>query len=315
MSPCEVSSLYHEYAPDTAGTMVAHYPFSGSSEESAGRSPAATLSNTTFVPDELGVDTGAISFASGSATLPVTIDSDTRSVRMRVLIPSGELAGPFPKVLFAQESDELSNGLWRVSIGENARRAPKLELYAGGRASQFDIYFDDSTLPPILDRWFELTLVLDGAISRYYIDGQWIGAAGSDNYVSPGQTSPEVIIGAGRRQADQFFDGSVSDVRLFGRALTDCEVSGQAQFVSTYNPRSPCQTEPTVFPNPVEQTLYIEGSALVGAEYNIFDAAGRRVLSGRLGAFIDVSHLTDGSYVIRLGDGCDAQVTKFVKTH
>jgi len=63
-----------------------------------------------------------------------------------------------------------------------------------------------------------------------------------------------------------------------------------------------------VFPNPVKDTLYIEGE--ISSRYNIIDSLGRIIIADCNEIQLDVSNLSKGVYIIKFRTG---QMLKFIK--
>jgi hypothetical protein len=71
-----------------------------------------------------------------------------------------------------------------------------------------------------------------------------------------------------------------------------------------------------IWPNPVNNTLHLEGNILFNkAEATIYDISGRIVLhlSNVTSKQVDVSTLENGSYIIRLNDGANPVYSHFIK--
>ena len=73
------------------------------------------------------------------------------------------------------------------------------------------------------------------------------------------------------------------------------------------------KVEFSMYPNPTENTLHLTFSETIDKMYSIYDMTGRRVLHGAIdhqqSSQIDVSNLSNGSYVLRIG----ATSKKFTK--
>lgn len=84
---------------------------------------------------------------------------------------------------------------------------------------------------------------------------------------------------------------------------------------STTGVESRATPSPEVFPNPVENRLTVRWTgAHAGEAFNILDASGRAVLSGRMGstssATMGVGGLADGVYTLRSASGATARFMK-----
>ncbi|MBO4488534.1 MAG: T9SS type A sorting domain-containing protein [Bacteroidales bacterium] len=71
-----------------------------------------------------------------------------------------------------------------------------------------------------------------------------------------------------------------------------------------------------IFPNPVAEELHLTFNAFQATTMQIFDITGKMVMSHSVNGEVmnvSVAHLTAGTYFVRLTDGHDAAITKFVK--
>lgn len=74
----------------------------------------------------------------------------------------------------------------------------------------------------------------------------------------------------------------------------------------------------SVWPNPVQTTLHLNGSAsMTQYSYMIMDISGRMLLNGTMGMdrSIDVSELSPGNYLLEISSGESMQPIRFVKTN
>ncbi|MEL7249859.1 MAG: T9SS type A sorting domain-containing protein [Bacteroidota bacterium] len=104
--------------------------------------------------------------------------------------------------------------------------------------------------------------------------------------------------------------------------------STRATIDADYDPNTDCTTSTDeaelatqwrLFPNPVQQFLFVEGPFGVDAELIIYDALGRELLRGTMGEYqgqLDVSRLASGAYFYRLQllDGIEIKTGSLIKT-
>lgn len=80
-----------------------------------------------------------------------------------------------------------------------------------------------STTTPVINRWYHVTGVYDGAAIRILVDGQLEGSVAVSGNLT-GSTSP-LNIGNRAITNDRFFAGEIDDVRLYNNALNQSEIS------------------------------------------------------------------------------------------
>lgn len=72
----------------------------------------------------------------------------------------------------------------------------------------------------------------------------------------------------------------------------------------------------SIYPNPAQDIVYIEGINILNKEITIIDVVGKKVISSKVRSNkqkIDISSLTQGLYFIQLNDGNDTITHKFIK--
>ncbi len=93
-----------------------------------------------------------------------------------------------------------------------------------------------------LNEWQHVAITYDGSKLRFYINGTQDGRVITTN-LTFGQGDPRFVIGAGLPGADEFFKGSIDDVRVFTRALSDSDIQS---IIEHTDPPEPDTTPPTV---------------------------------------------------------------------
>ena len=74
-----------------------------------------------------------------------------------------------------------------------------------------------------INKWKHVACSYNGNTKSIYANGNLLGSAGASGLIGTAGTSP-VYIGC-RANIDEFFNGTISDVRIFNRALTAQEIS------------------------------------------------------------------------------------------
>jgi len=98
-------------------------------------------------------------------------------------------------------------------------------------------------------------------------------------------------------------DAWTFDVKLY--AYNQCSFDSFTRQIQTFNPASisiQAQGKPSVYPNPFNGTLHIQGIP-AGSKLSIFDLQGKVLLNQALGAEheeVHLGHLSDGIYILRI---------------
>lgn len=199
-----------------------------------------------------------------------------------------------------------------------------------------------------LGKWIHIAATFDGRTSKIYINGV---ENVSQTYAAPfaiGTSSGDLIIGA--MGTVQRMNGSLDDLRLYGKALTAAEVKSIADLenplmrlggavLNKSVPIEKSQTEPwmenqnskeqnqetlipVLFPNPVKNTIHVSNLWLDqgGVSIEIFDMNGRSlfkclssVSSNRLDVEIGRLGLKQGNYLLVIQDNYNLKTLRFIK--
>ena len=161
--------------------------------------------------DDLEVPTAALLNGSNEATVSIWINPRQANSRVELLHATSDVVGFH------------SDGRFLVTNQENKRVdvTPRLNLPAG--------------------QWHHLAGRYDGRSLTVFRDGNPVGRETHSGKIAGLPRAPMVYRFGGRRGTDRFFDGSIADVRIYDRALTDYEIAVLAG-ASTQKPEQPSRT-------------------------------------------------------------------------
>jgi glucose/arabinose dehydrogenase/PKD repeat protein len=116
---------------------------------------------------------------------------------------------------------------WQTLFVKEGAGTFSYALYAtAGGSAQVNAWWTESDnlyVPPLAQgAWSHLALTSDGTTMRIYVDGVQVGAAAVSG-VLPNTAGPLRIAGNAIWN-DEFFDGTIDDVRVYDRALSQAEV-------------------------------------------------------------------------------------------
>ena len=161
--------------------------------------------------------------------------------------------------------------------------------------------------------WYNLIIIRVGSSYDLFINGLFYSTI-QDNSSNP-PSSIGWIIG-GNTIGNLFFMGSIDDIGMWNRALTQEEITslyyGSAlgiNEVSNFNLFS-------VFPNPVQSEINVNtDSKLVGSVFTIYDNLGKAVKTGKINSVnttIELNDLSGGIYTFSVGEN-KKQTFKVIK--
>jgi len=201
--------------------LVAYYPFNGNADDESGNGNDGTVNGATLTTDRNGEAGSAYDFGG----------------------PAGEIVAPLPSGLAAAQPFTAS--LW-VKVTSNQEDAWLISFGTGTRNRAFHISLNDTSpdsgfgygfwewavtgngsepsYQPIINKWTHYTVIMSGPTLSAFVDGQMLGDPISISGANI-DTAGHLTIGAILPNSHQAFDGSIDDIRIYDRALSDAEVS------------------------------------------------------------------------------------------
>ncbi|MFK8054740.1 MAG: LamG-like jellyroll fold domain-containing protein [Saprospiraceae bacterium] len=305
LTPCDVATLYFSTAPDTSGSHLASYKLNGNALESSRRAQSGIMNGTIPTTDRFGYAQKAIQFNGSSdfIKLPITVDEKSRTVSLwvRPSQSSLQLTGLI-QTFMTQDDVALEHGILRGDFFNG-----KMRLLAGGTTSMAEIEVD-------ADVWYHVALVLDQTISRYYLNGELVSVQEKDDDASSIDPNPAIILGSGRSAGNQFFRGDLDDVKIYDRALTDCEISELSSFVSS-NETTVESEGIRIFPNPASNSVTVTVDSDTKADqYRVLSISGKTILAGKFSEQISLSSLPTGLYILQIESESQVWFNKIIKS-
>ena len=271
--------------------LVAHYPFSGDAEDQSGHANDGVVNGAALVMDRFGVEEAAYYF-DGSSNIVVSTPTGLDFINT---------------VSAWVKLDSHSGYQYVADLG--AGNNNWIEIMPDG------IFRTGNDHGPVLDtaqtyvgEWIMLTRTYDGTTMRAYADGVLVGSLSNPQSIMPTQ----IAIGSPGSFDGGFLNGSIDDVRVYERALSDSEVSALYALEST-PPENPADQ--------IDASLKFATNLFGIAEVTIVNPLAIDVreevggaLDGRSAAFEVEITLSAGTYlgvwpsVGQAGSGADIEV-------
>jgi hypothetical protein len=228
LSSAEVNALYNEYSPSLntnsgENGLIGWWKMQGNAEDSTPYSNNGTVNGATLTTDREGAANSAYSFNGGSGnniTVASTFGLGTANLTIScwVYVPSTSDHGAFVKI---GNNQSASNNGYAIGIGSgtyDTNGDTFLLLYEGVR------WISTSTAIPV--GWHLFTMTVNGSgVPSAYMDGSLLGSYSGTSPSAP--TSSQTDIGGytSSSPSNRYFNGLISDVRVYNRALSATEVS------------------------------------------------------------------------------------------
>jgi hypothetical protein len=202
----------------TPKDFISYYSFDGNTNDSKGNQNSIVSFRAKLAPDKNGKTNSAYSF-DGSAYLTFPVPTSKNIFTYSVWAsPSSLGSSGYLGVVFSVGSvggDQL------VALANN---------YSGGNGWSLTSYNSDGTAIsgnvtglPTVDVWYHLVISRNDENFRTYMNGKLIGLVPT-NGKKPGYGNEQPKFYLGNRHSGQGFVGSIDELKVFDRVLTDDEV-------------------------------------------------------------------------------------------
>jgi Concanavalin A-like lectin/glucanases superfamily len=192
--------------------LVAYYPFNGNANDESGNGNNGTVYGATLTTDRFGTPNRAFAF-NGTSDYIDCGTSSTLNVNQHTI------------ALWVRASLAQNNGPCVSKVNPNTFESICLYLIYGRVTTSFAVGTEvnsglqDRMIP--FGSWHFIGMTYDGMAVRFYIDGAKDTTISRSGVVRT-NTNPLQI---GHHGGDNtFFEGSLGDIRIYNRALTDQEI-------------------------------------------------------------------------------------------
>jgi hypothetical protein len=200
--------------------LVAYYPFNGNANNEFGNGNDGEVRGAVLVRDRHGDSDRAYKFAATSRQFIVMTGKEAAipvGNAERTLSLWASTAGrAFHPGHSAAEWGRKSNS---KRFGVFVRRTGRLAFISEGNDLDTNVNVDDSA-------WHHMVVSYGGGAVEVYLDGV-LQRAGPKDLNTEGN---DIYIGCGAAAREEFFNGTIDDVRIYNRALSESEVKELYEF-------------------------------------------------------------------------------------
>jgi hypothetical protein len=207
--------------------LAAYYPFNGNANDASGNGNNGTVQGATLTTNRFGIPNSAYYFTGNFSTYISIPDSPsldiTNNVTVSVWIQTGGGGYTGPDIV----------GKYNYFLGlSDTSSSPKFEF--GIQPSTGVVFSPSFPLNP--NNWVFATGTYDGQLIDIYINGILAGQLAASGTI--GNKHEPLGIGENLDDGSDYVLGSISDVRIYNRALSSNEVAQLYAYESTTHPRT-----------------------------------------------------------------------------
>ena len=199
-----------DYVP-TEG-LVAWYPFNGNANDESGNGYDGVVQGASLSENRFGIENQSFSFDGMDDYISVSNDFNFNELTVSVWIKQNQFAETYSAIIDRSLTNNI--GWW---IEDNTVSYDSL-LFTGGVAS--GNYFRTQAARPQPNAWTHIGALYSSGNQQLFINGVLV----DQDVNSLMLQFPEVTMFLGKRTNSAFWDGSIDDVGIWNRALTEDEI-------------------------------------------------------------------------------------------
>lgn len=250
------------FAQSLNDSLKVHLRFNGNANDASGNGNDGSIIGATLTKGLLGIDSSAYEFNGFSATVTIPV-ADIFNVHYSYSLwfkIDAPLPGSYKAVLLGvggtdcDQSINLTNQYFNFD-----------GLSAGGYYQVGGTYNANSPAIPAQGEWIHIASVKSSDSIKLFLDGQFITGSPtpSQNPCYFGN-NPRGVIGGGVSSSGQYFKGSIDEVRIYSRPLSNSEVASLYNTELTSIKKNMAKHTYRIYPNPNSgQSIFIDVDANV----------------------------------------------------
>lgn len=305
------------YVPGTG--LAGWWPFNGNPDDESGNGNNGTVHGTVLlVPDRIGSPASAYSFPGNDSS---NISTDFFGI-----------LGTSPRTVSFWAKTNLADNLFPVCYGGITSLArgshfncPLNYNTTGVTADIGNAAITYAGTSPVDDnQWHHYVWILDSIVSpklsdvKVYQDGNYLDQILQSfaPTASLNTLEGQKLIFGHDPWGTRHFNGSIDDVGIWSRALTQQEITSLYNGIHFGTNEQTCAVQFNIYPNPASDHIVVKvNKNLIGSCYSIIDQLGKTVMSGKLSSEIsniELVNLSECIYLLKVGDDAK-QTLKLIK--
>ena len=203
----------HDAEQPTQNGLVSFYTFQGNTDDVFGNNNGIEH-NVKYLNLDFHNSNNQVLLLTGINSyvkLPDSFDYEAKTINLWFnVIESTTVLG----VIYSSDNPNLKYGLTLLNI----------QLIDSHINLYFNVSNQQDTVEIEVNTWYNATIVTDGKKYSYYLNGNSIKSGDFNNYVSSSDGNPTTEMGCDRYLNQRFFNGLVSNLRIYNRKLSDNEI-------------------------------------------------------------------------------------------
>jgi|GEM_PF-2337371 len=279
--------------------LVGFYPFNGNSNDYSGNDNHGTNKGAVDASDRFGNPKAAYYFDGAGAFIEVPSDSSIEtdsfvSVSIWVKVEDYTVRQtPLCKRLFHNANPYNSYVITSTDVGASQKWAFGVSSGTAGSGA------GPSAQNPIDTGWTHIVGTYDGASIKLFLNGTLVNSQAKTGLL--GYTDSTLRIGLGIPGSSlQYFKGWIDDVRIYGRVLSNSEISTLYSNTTDLlqNPNAVTTQTPFCYPNPASDIVHLMDDDVMHAF--LIGMNGQKIQLKLEGNSFSSSHIANGVYILNI---------------
>jgi hypothetical protein len=291
--------LMPTFAQTLTDSLVGLYHFNGNADDASSRNNHGSATNTTNALDRNGNSNAAMQFGNGAyVSIPATdLFNDEYSYSLWFYL-SNQVANNSKNMLITVGGTTCDQGL---AITNNYFGYTGIN--GGGYYSTSNTYGTAYTTLPQTKKWYHVAQVKSNDSVKLFVNGVLEDSKPASQKPCYSGSNPSGRIGA-RLDNTQYFPGTIDEVRIYKRALSNSEIQTlynneltSLEMVSLPTP------EFNIYPNPASKSFFIESANAAVDKVILYDFTGKVLKTLQHTQEVTLENLMPGTYLVELYSG------------
>lgn len=285
------ANIIYSQAPNYVPTngLVGWWPFSSNANDSSGNNNNGTINNASLVNDRFNNQNSAFYFNGiNSKILFSPLNNITNAISISIWIKSENNTGQWNGLITTQNNNQQG-----FLLQENQNNHYDWAVSNGSG------YYDLFSINSISPEWKHLVCMVEQNSLKIFVNGLLDNSILINSY----NLNSTANLNIGSRYLNEFYKGSLDDIGIWNRALTQTEIT--ALYTGTLSSESFTNTTNfQLYPNPANDVVQFKSTEMV-EKISIYNTLGQLVQENKTNSMegtISIEHLAQGSYFVKVNN-------------